>query len=67
MTEPRYTDALLAFMRECREAYGDVCERIAGGRVPAGASAKLTIEIPARVVDQIRFDVLAAAATTEAQ
>lgn len=57
-----YPEAYVAFMHECKAAYGDLCERITNGDVPAGAKATVTITIPASIVDRVRFDVLAAAA-----
>lgn len=59
-----YPESYLAFMRECRAAYLDVCEAIEDGDVAAGATAKITIEIPVHILDQIRFERLAAIAET---
>lgn len=57
-----YTESFARFIIECKEAYADVCARIANGEVPAGSKASLTIEIPREVVDRIRFEMFAASA-----
>ena len=55
-----YTEAFARYILECKQSYEDVLAAIERGDVPAGHSAKVTIEIPRSVVDQMRFDVLAA-------
>lgn len=60
--ESDYPPSYLRFMQECRATYLDICERIDNGNAPAGAPAQVKFEIPANLVDEIRFDRLAAAA-----
>jgi hypothetical protein len=60
MTE--YTDAYVRFMLECKGAFDDLCEKIDAGDVLAHQSARVVVTIPASVVDQVRFDRIAAAA-----
>jgi hypothetical protein len=61
-----FAPSFIRFMRECKSIYDDVCHRIDNGDVPAGAPAQVMFEIPPNLVDEIRFDRLAAAARTDA-
>jgi hypothetical protein len=60
-----YTRARLSFIKECNKGFDDLCDAIDRGDVPAGRSAKLSIEIPPDIVDQVRFDRLASAASVD--
>lgn len=57
-----HTQSYVRFMMECKGSYEDLCDRIDEGSVPAGCTAKVTIEVPRVVVDAIRFDRIAASA-----
>lgn len=57
------TDVYAGFIVECRRNWDDLCRRIEAGDVPAGVSAKLTVEVPAATIDHIRFDRIVAMAS----
>ena len=58
----RYPASYVAFMRECKQAFLDLGEEIEAGSVDAGNSCTVQITVPAKVIDQIRFEQLAAIA-----
>lgn len=60
-----FAPSFVRFMRECKTIYDEVCERIDNGDVPAGAPAQVMFEIPPNLVNEIRFDRLAAAASAD--
>lgn len=47
------TDTYAEFLVECRGAFEDLCWRIDAGEVPAGVSAKVTIDVPPGIVDRL--------------
>lgn len=55
-------DVYAGFIVECRRNWDDLCRRIEAGDVPAGVSAKLTVEVPPATIDHIRFDRIVALA-----
>jgi hypothetical protein len=60
-----YTEAFAAFILECKAGYEDIVRSIENGDVSAGHAAKLTIELSPDMVDQIRFERLAAIASDD--
>ena len=58
----RYPASYVAFMRECKMAFLELGEAVERGDVAAGNSCTVQVTVPANVIDQIRFEQLAAMA-----